>query len=686
MRKGKRNRPSIQAWLFALAIPAVALFMVFSLMPYDRMVSTWPWGIGQGEVMAYQNLFDRRPGQHVEGNAEVYTLVASGQGQFILKVDEEEAPATQVDLSVNGSTKTTAGSFMLEIPEDRTFRGATALAFVPADLHSLEALYAQAVADSLDIEAPSTTLVQLERDGKAAGPYLVQERITPQYVMKHALVAMALVGEDGTVTADDGSTKAAGDTIGTIASGSLMASERFDTTATAALGLLACAEQRTDLLDGDAGAIYDRVTRAITPLYRMRLGKSEGEWEGEVSAAFRAALSTDLAQQRMAQLAERLRTDSAAWAARFLAIDSAAVPVLAKGRNIGLVQAEVDRTRERFIQRLFHPSTASFIGPPTEAPQQPTITLDPWLAQFRTNPDTIRFVRGKYDIDHDLVLPEGVAVVLERGARWFMAPGVSVVVNGELHMRGTDLNPVFIRPQVDGQSWGSIAVNGNGKTRVRLRGLRISGGSDLWAHGVRHGGMLSFIRADVRMDHCNIAETYGAAAVSIRRGTFAMADCYLAGSKNDFVNLVEVNGSVERTGFGEPYRGGDATDRTALGMRASQILVRGCTFASLPFTALRASRSSEVLVMASRFSGNATAIMAMDGSAVYVDGSDFTGNSKVFVLRRDQPVLGGATLKLYANTFTGNGTEREVDAASTVETGTAVDPKLLQAFQAPRGR
>ncbi len=686
MRKGKRSSPSIQAWLFALAIPAVALFMVFSLMPYSRMVSPWPWGIGQSEVMAYQNFFDRRPGQHVEGSAEVYSLVPNGQGKFTLKAEQDEAPATQVELSLSSSTKASAGSFLLELPEEQTFRGATELAFIPADLHSLEVLYAQAVADSLNIEAPATVLVRLERDGKAAGPYLVQEQVTPEYVMKHALVAMALVGEDGTVASDDRINTAAGDTIGTIASGSLMASERFDTTATAALGLLACAEQRTDLLDGEAGAMYDRVTRAITPLYRMRLGNAEGTSEGAIAVAFREALTNAAAQQRIIRLAEHLRADSAAWAARFLAIDSAAVPVLAKGRNIGLVQAEVDRTRERFIRRLFHPTTASFIGPPTEASLQSTITLDPWLAQFRSNPDTLRFVRGKYDIDHDLVLPKGMAVVLERGARWFMAPGVSVVVNGELHMRGTDLNPVFIRPQVDGQPWGAIAVNGNGNTRVRIRGLRISEGSDLWAHGVRHGGMLSFIRADVRLDHCSIGEAYGNAAVSLVRGTFNMADCFLERASQSFVNLAEVNGSVERTSFGQASRGKDAMGRNAIGMRASHILLRGCSFTDLPFAALSAGRSSEVLVTSSRFSGNATAITALDGSTVHVDGCDFTGNTNVFVLRRDQPALGGATLKLYTNTFTGNGTERVVDADSKVETGTTVDPTLLRSFQASTSR
>ena len=215
-------------------------------------------------------------------------------------------------------------------------------------------------------------------------------------------------------------------------------------------------------------------------------------------------------------------------------------------------------------------------------------------------------------------------------------------------------------------------MNGIGDTRVRIRGLRISGGSDLWAHGVRHGGMLSFIRADVRMDHCSIGETYGAAAVSMRRGNFAMADCYLAGAANGFVNLAEVIGSVERTGFGQPSRSGDAALRNAISLRASHVLVRGCTFADLPFTALRAGRSSEALVTASRFSGNAIAIMAVDGSSVHVDGCDFTGNGKCSCCTGTRPRW-GRNAELVHQHLAGNGTQQEVDEASSVKTGTSID-------------
>lgn len=675
MRKGKRSKPSVQAWLFALAMPAVALFMLFSLLPYDRMVAPWPLGIAQREVMAFQQLFDRRPGQHVEGQAERFTLAGTDGALMLIAEDGDEAPATRVPLPAGAN----AAVLNLDFAADRPFRGATALALAPAGLGELSVLYAQAVADSLDLLAPPVNLVLFAQGEGKATPHLVQERITPEHLLKHAPVAMALFAPDGTVPGDERGNRAFGDTIGDAAQSFGLRPDRFDTAATAALGLLACAEQRPALLDGLAGTLHDRVTGAVRPLYRMASGAFP-QREEAVATAFRTALADAANQQRIARLAARMQADSAAWAARFLAIDSMAVPVLAHGRNLGLAQAEVDRAREAFMQRLFHPHAAACIGAPVSSPAPEPLPLDPWLEQFRTEPDTLRFVRGKYSIDHDLVLPHGMAVVLERGARWFMAPGVSVVVHGELHMRGTDLNPVFIRPLADDQPWGAIAVNGNGDTRVRIRGLRISGGSDLLWEGVQHGGMLSFIGVDARIDHCRIGGNQGEAAISLRRGRIAMADCQLFGAAQGFITLAEMRGAIERTAFVQPAGGRDATGRNGLLMRASHVLVRGCTFADLPFAALRMARGSEALVMRSSFSGNSTAIAAVDGSLVHVDGCDFTGNGKVFVLRRERPVLGGAQLRLNASNFSGNGAEHEVDAASTLDTGIPLDPQVLSAF------
>src|SRR5690606_12042605 len=104
-----------------------------------------------------------------------------------------------------------------------------------------------------------------------------------------------LFAPDGTVPSDGRGARAFGDTIGDAGLVHPMRADRFDTTATAAVGLLACAEQRPSLLDGAAGAMYDRVTGTVRPLYRMDHG-IRAVPEEAVATAFRAALS-DAANQ-----------------------------------------------------------------------------------------------------------------------------------------------------------------------------------------------------------------------------------------------------------------------------------------------------------------------------------------------------------------------------------------------------
>ena len=672
MRKGKRTRPPVQSWLFALAIPAVALFMLFSLMPYATMVKAWPWGIGQQEVMAYQELFDRRPGQHVQGQAEKFNINSAGSGgAVVVAADGDTARATLSALSGNGLAEQT---LVLAFPPEHLFRGMASMVLAPADLRSLDALYARAVADSLPLIAPGIRLVQMARDGGKPLPYLAQERITADYLLLHMPAATDLIAEDGPVGRPGTATKAVAATIGGMGKQQVHSS-RFDPAATAALGLLACAESRRDLLGGASGALFDRITTRVEPLYGIQAGSGSVIEDGPLANAFEQALVLKATEDGILRLAGRLREDSAFWAGRFAAIDSAAVPVLARGRNIGLVQAEVDHRRTAFMQRLYHPQPGSFIGTAVEPQLPAAVGLDPWLTPFRTQKDTLRFVRGKYNIDHDLVIPKGMAVVLEKGTRWFMAPGVSVVVQGELHMRGTDLNPVFIRPQSDTAAYGAVAVNGTGATRVRIRGLRMSGGSGHAWNGIQFDGMLSFHLADVGMERCDINGSSGEASVSVRRGKLTMGDCRITDAANTALDLAECRAQVDGSSFAVTTGARSGQGIRAVGCR---MIVRGCSFADLPGTAFGADRRSTVLCAGDQFTGNGVAVDMADGSLVHMDGCDLSGNAKVFVLRRKQPVLGGAVLKLYANTFAGNTVERDVDPFSKVESGATLDPRVAK--------
>ena len=318
MRKGKRANIQPTAWLFALAIPAALLFVVFSLMAYGTMVKQWPLSIGQPEVMAFQKVFDRRPGQHATGEAGTLNLTSSNgnckTGQAVAATETDTATVEVRELQGSDEGIELVGS------DAQGLNGAERTALMPADLSSLEVLYAQAVADSLPIHSAPLDLVRLSRCGSDAGPFLMQEATSPSMVARSASASGTFLGPDGKPT--NTSTTEATDA----ARMPKLTGAAFDTSASAALGLLACIEQRKDLLNAETGALYDGITGRIVPLYRMAYGADTAANTQPLGVALREALGTASAQKRIQRMAKKIHADSAAWAQRFAAIDSARVP------------------------------------------------------------------------------------------------------------------------------------------------------------------------------------------------------------------------------------------------------------------------------------------------------------------------------------------------------------------------
>ncbi|MBK8580467.1 MAG: right-handed parallel beta-helix repeat-containing protein [Flavobacteriales bacterium] len=662
MRKGKRANIQPTAWLFALAIPAALLFVVFSLMPYGTMVKQWPLSIGQPEVMAFQKVFDRRPGQHATGEAGTLNLTSSNgnckTGQAVAATETDTATVEVRELQGSDEGIELVGS------DAQGLNGAERTALMPADLSSLEVLYAQAVADSLPIHSAPLDLVRLSRCGSDAGPFLMQEATSPSMVARSASASGTFLGPDGKPT--NTSTTEATDA----ARMPKLTGAAFDTSASAALGLLACIEQRKDLLNAETGALYDGITGRIVPLYRMAYGADTAANTQPLGVALREALGTASAQKRIQRMAKKIHADSAAWAQRFAAIDSARVPVLANGRNIGLVQAAVDRTREQFMQRLFHPDPEAFIGQPAQTTPTEKATLDPWLAQFKSGSDTLRFVRGKYDIDHDLDIPAGYGVVLEKGTRWNIAAGVNITIHGAFHARGTELNPVFIRPLDGVGPFGSITVEGTGDTRVRLRGVRISDGSEQWSNGLHRPGMLSFVLCDVQVDKCSIGSSSGTASISVQRGNGHVTDSYFIGSRKSALLFLEAHANVERCGFS----GEGVTAPDGISSVGATVLVRGCTFNRIGGSALEFTGGSRALVSATTLTANNIALLTTEGAAVHVDACTFNGNATAVLVRSAASAWGETNLVMHTNTMTGNGKERDVQGGTVKDDPAPVDP------------
>jgi hypothetical protein len=318
-------------------------------------------------------------------------------------------------------------------------------------------------------------------------------------------------------------------------------------------------------------------------------------------------------------VSERWRTlvaDSASWLADMRAAEERAAPVLAGGeRPDAAIGAAL---RAELLERLANDPANMLQGTTAEAPldgwlraEDPRLARKPGppmdnafeaglVARFRGVQvgDTIFFPRGKYRVDEDLVLPPGIAVVMERGARFEMGAGASIVVLGPLHVRGTSINPVFVRA-VDGNTpFGTLAVVGNGSTPCRLSGLRMSGGAGAMLNGVRHPGMCTVTDAVVHVEESTFGPAGDAPALVLRHAVAELAEAVFWEGYAPQLVLDDVQGRLRNTVL--VHRDGSRST-SALELAASSILLDGCTFEVPRGTAVQVDDGAALLATHTRF-------------------------------------------------------------------------------------
>ena len=267
-------------------------------------------------------------------------------------------------------------------------------------------------------------------------------------------------------------------------------------------------------------------------------------------------------------------------------------------------------------------------------------------------------------------MPKGYGLILLSGARITMAPDRNILVQGPLHIRGSRLNPVFIRP--GGGAFGTVAVFGDGETKCTVNGLQISGGSGARINGVQHPAMLSIQDvASVVSSDCVFSAPAGDLAMFVQGADISMEENVMLSSR---LEIRDANGRVGKCTF-QGVRGSGG-----LVINSSEITVEECGFSSIGGNAIEANDGSKVILRASQINQCGTAIAATDLSEVQVMDNSITGNRIAFSAKRTKPAYGGAKIFINNNDLQRNGKEREVDEHSTISAAdrsaqqTIVDP------------
>ncbi len=687
MRRSRRTSGGIRAFLVGISLPVVIVFAIFSLMPYSVMTGQWPLGIRQNEVEFYQRWCDHRPGQNVVDHTERFDLDSAGTC-----ADAEDPDKHWRRFSASGYSDSARvrrmsnvdGGWMIDFPEDRLFGSQRSITLIPANAESIRARFAQLVADENGLLTPEVGFIRLFSCGRELGVFTKEERITSEFLEKHGLADASLMGEPSTHGAAQ--QEAEKRTLLAAVEGD---QARVDSVAATTLALLRCTDMRYDA--STTALAFDRSTGRLLPLHRAPQPGDDPLFADARDEGFATYLASPASTGRVHLLAERLQRDSAKWAAQFSAVEELWAPALAKGASIAFVKARLQSERSAFMEKLFHPEPEKVFGiaEATASANQTaraTEKMDPWLEPFAQG-DTIRFVRGKYVIDHDISVPQGMAVIIEKGARFAIGSGRSLLVNGPLTVQGTDVNPVFIRPQDEGLPYGVIAVHGNGRTVCDIRGVRMSGGSTAWLADRYHSGMLTLMDCQVSMEKCTIGGSRGEDAVNVKRGSIQMLDCSFEEGQDDLVDIDRSTGAVRGCTF-TGRTGGDSTAFNGDGLDASgsHLLVQDCLFVGLLDKGLSIGESSQVFSKDCTFRNNGLAIAVKDLSVAHADGNAFIGNRIVFGVYQKKPVFGGGVLTVYNNTLEGNGQEREVDSRSKIVSSEKVDEKVEEAFSLTKER
>lgn len=693
MSRSKRGYDPV-AWLMGLGVPGLLLVGVFSTLPYERMMGGGALRIKADEVAWFRSFFDLRAGSDSVEHAETYHFPT----RALAEIDDARWHTTRftadgwkgnVDVR---RMRTTEGGWVIKFPKDTLFHTQRQVTLRPADVGSIRDKYEEILAGELGLIAPEVTFVRVT-DGERIGLFVKEERIDAGFLEKRRITDGALFSigfldaadrtlfaevEDDTLVAPVLSTRL-------YATPAIEAIEPRDA---AALLLMAAVADRWDLLANDALFAYRWTTGRIVPLYRSRREAPTARCPVRLTGLFAELLReprfrTALANEREALLERAWRLKE-----RFAAMDQAWLPVLAGGGSLGMAQAEADAIKAELLDPantlvLLEMAIAdgSVIPVPFADAIMEHITFDRRVLASRLGGewigDSLVLRRGTHEVRENLVLPKGAALILDKSARLELAPGATLLVQGPLIARGTGVNPVFVRALVEDSAYGALAVSMEGG-RCDLRGLRISGGSEARINGFYHSGMLSIHGASaVYMEGCTVGGNHGEDALNIKRGHAIIRDCVFEDAHADLVDLDFVKGEVRDCVF---RNGRDDSNGDGLDLSGAHVLVRGCTFTRMLDKGMSIGEVSEALVIDCAFEANRLGMAVKDLSIAHVDACVFRDNSTVFGVYRKKPIHGGARLLLYANEFTGNTHDREVDEHSLVLQENTLDPKVKAAF------
>ncbi|HPF90184.1 MAG TPA: hypothetical protein PLL57_05970 [Flavobacteriales bacterium] len=705
-RSAKPRKVGLVSWLIGFLVVGGGLLGLFSLGRAGWMRHLPGVHVSGKEWSFYTGLFDRHPVATTVSALPVLDVGASNEmpecvdaqrgGSWHRRWFEGQGVADSVDVR---HLRDQPG-FVVRLRKGSRADGPRRFQLTPATPDAIGARRANSIAKELGLMTPELRLVRVRSCGTDMGYHIQQERIDEDFLDRQGLRGVTLVrmGFDPTrpdrqfpvIRADSAEqVKLRGLIIRALTEvgegRTAMLAGIMDAEAVAAWALMAWIEER-DLRNGPVELMYEWGSGRFRPIHQVHCEQgAEVEGDEVLLNMITPLLELPAVRARFAVLQTMIATNWSAWQQREAATNNLWATLIGSPirPSLTLERATDPRALDQFkLAMRAGPGFATFIHGMPLPPAVVTTQADTiWLAQLAKRHklmlqgDSIIFPRGKYVIEEDIEFPAGRSVLLQQGARLFMAPGRSILVKGDLYVRGTLRNPVFIRAAEDGRPFGAVAVLGGSAQQCAIQGLYISGGSGAKLAGVQCEGMVTVQGAARTEIASSVFQENGAeASLVVDGGELLMNEVRWEDAAKRFLRLDQVRAVVR-----DPVMiGARGNATTGLEVRSGTVAVIGGTFTAMQGDAIRAEGAAQLLVRRARISGNAFALRSVGRAEVHVEDDTIDGNEVAFAVEAGAP---GDRFVLYPNRVIDNATERS-SGAGIVERS-ALDAATVSRFGVP---
>lgn len=708
-RSIKPRKVGVMPWLIGVVLMGTVLVGLFSLGKGGMFEKLPGLDIAQRELDLYTTLFDHSP--PTTDTSALPILRFGGSKEVTECVEEQHGGAwrtrwfegTSYGDSAEVRNLLDQPGWLVRFKKDALYDGKRRMKLVPVSKTGLWRKQLGTMAAELGLLTPGISFVRVLSCGKDLGAYQAEEWVDADLLERRGITGASLIKQGLDPSRPDAQFAVIGAdsaervqlrgvierTLSEVQRGNTdMLAGLVDEKAAIAWLLMAWVDGR-DLREAPVTFTYHWSTGRISPIYQAPAAGSFRREEGPIlynlltpllrRPAFKARF-----EQRQAELAARLPQLQQ----RLAALDNTWAPVLSDDAQ-ALVQLEltsehlVDARATSALDRslvsgLGH---ATFLAgmslPPVATGSVEDTALVASMAKrykLILQGDSIIFPRGKYMINEDIEFPSSRSVLMLQGARLFLAQGKSLLCKGDLYVRGTLRNPVFIRPQDDDAPFGAIAVVGSGSQQCAITGLYVSGGAGAKLAGMRCGGMVTVQGAARTVIASSVfQENLADASLLVNGGELQMREVRCEDDAKEFVRLDHVQAILrDVTMVG-------AKNNTTTGLHVGTgtvAIVRG-VYTALHRNAILADGAAQVLVRKARLSQNAVAVRSESRASVQMEGNTIDGNDVVFSA---DPGTAGARITVYPNILTDNKTEREVSAGTSIVEKSAIDEATVASF------